>query len=59
MLQNARVTAFVVSELFGENQQGGGGGENYPLPPKGKKLKELDFWEEISFWGEHPKTPLK
>ena len=25
MLQNTRVTAFTVSELLGENQQGGGG----------------------------------
>ena len=31
MLQNARVTAFTVSELLRENQQGAGG--NYPLPP--------------------------
>ena len=33
MLQNARVTAFTVSELLRENQQGwggGGGGGSYP-----------------------------
>ena len=30
MLQNARVTAFIVSELLRENQQEGGG---FPLPP--------------------------
>ena len=39
MLQNARVAAFIVSELLRENHQGrggggGGGGKNYPpLPP--------------------------
>ena len=26
MLQNARVTAFIISKLLRENQQGGGGG---------------------------------
>ena len=29
MLQNSRVTAFTISELLKENQQGGGGGWNY------------------------------
>ena len=38
MLQNAKVTAFTVSELLRENQHGGGGGggrgggQNYPPP---------------------------
>ena len=41
MLQNARITAFVVSELLRENQQGGGGGLNYPLPPSSQiKVKK-------------------
>ena len=30
MLQNAKVTAFIISGLLSENQQGGGGGG---LPP--------------------------
>ena len=29
MVENGSVTAFTVSELLGENQQGG---QNYPLP---------------------------
>ena len=34
MLQNARVTAFIISELLRENQQGGwGGGVKSPPPP--------------------------
>ena len=33
MLQNARVTAFTVSELLRENQQGGGRVKLSPLPP--------------------------
>ena len=33
MLQNARVTAFTISELLRENQQGGKGGERIPPPP--------------------------
>ena len=33
MLQNARVTAFIVSELLRENQQGGEGEVKLPLPP--------------------------
>ena len=36
MLQNARVTAFTVSDLWRENQQGG---SNYPLPRFGLKMK--------------------
>ena len=35
MLQNARVTAFTVSELLRENQQGGGGVELLPPHPDG------------------------
>ena len=34
MLQNARVTAFNVSELSGENQQGMGGKITPPNPPQ-------------------------
>ena len=35
MLQNARVTAFTVTELLRENQQGGGGVKlPYPHPPR-------------------------
>ena len=34
MLQNSRVTAFTVSELLRENQQGGGGGGKIPSPIK-------------------------
>ena len=30
MLQNVRVVAFTVFELFKENQQGGGGDKNKP-----------------------------
>ena len=39
MLQNARVTAFIVSELLKENQQGWGGSKNTPslLPRLVKK----------------------
>ena len=33
-IQNARVTAFTISELLRENQQGGGGGKITPLPPR-------------------------
>ena len=33
-MQNARVTAFTISELLRENQQGGGGGKITPLPPR-------------------------
>ena len=33
MLQNARVTAFTVSELLRENQQGRGGGRKITPPP--------------------------
>ena len=40
MLQNARVTAFIVSELFRQNQQrAGGGGKITPLPIPSLGLK--------------------
>ena len=38
MLQNAKVTAFTVSELLRENQHGGGGGGKITFPP-GFELK--------------------
>ena len=41
MLQNARVTAFTVSELLRENQEGWGGGLP-TFPPKQIKVKEGD-----------------
>ena len=34
MMQNARVTAFTISELLRENQQRGVGGKITPLPPR-------------------------
>ena len=34
MLQNAKIAAFTISELFRENRRGGGGGDKIiPLPP--------------------------
>ena len=39
MLQNARVTAFIVSELFRENKQRGVGGKITPLPTPSLGLK--------------------
>ena len=39
-LQNARVTAFTVSELLRENQQGGWGGVQLPHPPPRLGLNE-------------------
>ena len=39
MLQNARLTAFTVSELLRENQQEGEEGGYYPLPPVRLGLK--------------------
>ena len=33
MLQNAKVVAFTISELFKENQQGGGGRVKLPPSP--------------------------
>ena len=46
MLQNARLTAFTVSELLRENQQEGGeGGGNYPLPPNEIRLKKQLYWK--------------
>ena len=47
MLQNARVTAFTVSELLKENQQGGGS-VKLPPPPRssrlGLKMMKNDFY---------------
>ena len=43
MLQNARFTAFTIFELLRENQRGGGG-ENYPLPPPMLGLKEIHYF---------------
>ena len=40
MLQNARVTAFIISELLRENQQGGRG---VKLPPPRLELKSSYF----------------
>ena len=47
MLQNARLTAFTVSELLRENQQEGGegGGGNSPLPPNEIRLKKQLYWK--------------
>ena len=39
MLQNARITAFVVSELLRENQQGGGGRVKLSPPPPLPRLR--------------------
>ena len=49
MLQNARVTAFTVSELLKENQQGGGSVKLPPPPPPrssrlGLKMMKNDFY---------------
>ena len=48
MLQNARVTAFTVSELLKENQQGGGSVKLPPPPPRssrlGLKMIKNDFY---------------
>ena len=49
MLQIARVTAFTVSELLRENQQGGGwGGGGVKLPPRPRlELKRLHFPNKV------------
>ena len=44
MLQNARVTAFTVTELLRENQQGGGGGKITLPPPTQIRVKE-NHWK--------------
>ena len=63
MLQNARVTAFTVSELLRENQQEGEGKINPPPPPtlhqpsrlglkfgfKKKADQVLRFFEHLAF----------
>ena len=45
MLQNARLTAFTVSELLRENQQEGEEGGYYPLPPSEIRLKKQLYWK--------------
>ena len=46
MLQNARLTAFTVSELLRENQQEGEeGGGYYSLPPSEIRLKKQLYWK--------------
>ena len=45
MLQNARVTAFTVSELLSENQKGGGAG-GY-LATQIKKRRKEGEWNNI------------
>ena len=42
MLQNARITAFTISELLGENQQEWEGGVKLPPPLR------LELYEAIS-----------
>ena len=44
MLQNGKVTAFIVRELLWENQQSG---YNYPSPRLG--LKEVKHFKEITY----------
>ena len=45
MFENARVTAFTVSELLGENQHGGGGGVKITSPPSPRLgSKESFLW---------------
>ena len=44
MLQNVRVTAFNVSELLGENQQGGRVKLPTPTPRLGLKQKRPGFY---------------
>ena len=58
MLQNARVTAFTVSELLRENQQGwgGGGGWSYPSHThpdsqiRVKKTMKISLFNHDLFW---------
>ena len=47
MLQNARLTAFTVSELLRENQQEGGegGGGTTHFPPNEIRLKKQLYWK--------------
>ena len=54
MLQNARVTAFVVSELFGENQQGGG--KITPFPQR-ENLRSWIFGKKSHFGESTQKHP--
>ena len=42
MLQNARVAAFTISELFRENQQEGG----VKLPPTQIRVKTIDYFRK-------------
>ena len=48
MLQNATITAFVVSELLRENQQGAG--LNLPLPPSRLGLKAWHRFAIFTFF---------
>ena len=51
-MQNARVTAFTVSELLRENEQvegGGRGGGNYPPPRLGLMFLLTPWTWDISF----------
>ena len=43
MLQNARVTAFTVSDLLRENQKGGGGLNYHPYRPTQIKVNAIIF----------------
>ena len=45
MLQNARLTAFTVSELLRENQQEGEEGGVLPTPPSEIRLKKQLYWK--------------
>ena len=56
MLQNARVTAFVISELCGENQQGGGG-KITPFPQRVKNLRSWIFGRKSHFGESTQKHP--
>ena len=45
MLQNTRLTAFTVSDLLRENQQGGGGGNITSSPNQIRVNDSTDFFE--------------
>ena len=51
ILQNARVTAFTVSELLRESQKGGGGKITPPAPPRlGLTKKIYHHISKFHFW---------